>query len=549
MLTQIVLIAIMAVLGISEYVLANKYGKKTPRNIDFAETVIACLGFVILMLLYAGCTGILTSGFHLVDDHETLGIEYNINAYDFWNALGIRLKEDLTGRFRPTYCLIRVIQTYVFRDNFFAWHVMYALISAATLTLAYIYARVRGSYIWMAYAGAMAVFFGGGQSAVLWRLGPQEGMGILLLVAVIIGMIRYKKHRTLLGTVLLSVATVLLGGAKESFLVILPFLPVLLILWDLDAQENVGISDIRDSIKRNLSFICVSYLTFVADMIYILVNVNTKHIDEEYLGEAANIFGIYEYVRGVGASMLKSFLPYFVFLIIGNIIVLVRLYKHRKDENNGFIIRHLIAIVLIDILMATQIVLYVKIHMTERYIIPSSGYVAALWFIEIYRLSCEDKDISKRQKSIYFSLTALFAVILFAVRYNTVSIDYIYPGTTDQEMALDYARDGRDTEAILNKAGELADKDADIIIDLGVENDGAVATYLDKYYSLRNVYGVHWYNDPDEMPIPVDSADIYIGKSDRLISFMEEQNIDTGKYEQYEYGQYAAFKIIKIDKK
>ncbi len=538
MLTQIILISLMAAMFASEYLIYGRNHKGETPKLSRREVLIAALFFFVLMIGFAGATGILSSGYHLVDDHETLGIENNIASYGFWGAMYRRLQADLTGRFRPTYCIVRVIQTALFNHNFTAWHIMYAVISAFVSFMSYIYARIRSTPIWMAYVVSIAVYIGGGQSSVMWRLGPQEGIGLIFLATTVFGMLWYRQKRSLVRLIALTVSTILLSGSKESFLVLIPFLPILFVIWDLDTPENTGWSDIRIVIKKYLAYFIISWFIFVADMLYIFLYVNTRHIDQEYMGEAAESFGIMDYAKGIGASMLRGFLPYFIFFILGNIVIIMILYRHRKDENKTFMIRHLTALILTDILMMSQIALYAKIRMRERYIIPASLFAAALWFIEVCRLIREDES-SEMMKRIYTAAGILFAISLFAARYDTYYVQYIYPGRSDQAMAADYAIDGHQTEDFLSKTAELASDDSVIIADLGVENDSSVAIYLQNYYGISDVYGINLYPSVDDMPVDISVADIYIGYPDHMIQLLEKNGISTSTMERYDYGPYT----------
>ena len=537
-MTQIILISLMVVMFATEYLIYGRNHKGETLKLSRVEILIAALFFLVLMIGFSGATGIFSSGYHLVDDHETLGIENNIASYGFWGAMGRRLQADLTGRFRPTYCIVRVIQTAVFEHNFTAWHIMYAVISAFVTFMAYIYARLRKTPIWMAYAASMAIYIGGGQSSVLWRLGPQEGIGLVFLVTTVFGMLWYRQKRSVTSLIVLTISTLLLSGSKESFLVLVPFLPVIFFSWDLDGVEDVGLSDILSIAKKYLAYIIISWGIFVADMLYILMFVNTRHIDQEYIGEAAENFGIMDYVKGIGASMLRGFLPYFIFFILGNIIVLVILYRQRRDEHKGFMIRHLMTLMLIDIFMMSQIVLYAKIRMRERYIIPASAFVAALWFIEICRL-LREAESGVLMKRIYTITGILFAVCLFAARYDTYYVQYIYPGKTDQAMATDYADDGRETGEFLAKTAEIAGDDKVVIADLGAENDGSAAMYLEAIYGISDVYGVNQYADVDDMPIDISDGDVYIGYPKYLVPLLEEHNIAVSDMDRYDYGPYT----------
>ncbi len=536
MLTQLILTGIIPILYLLEWRIRNRStsvitnGGKNPNTdlpLGIYECIIALVVSFALSISFAYFTGILKSGFHLVDDHETLGILKNIDSYGLAEALKIRLSADLYGRFRPTYCVIRVLQTYFFRSDYYAWHMMYAMITAFILYMGYIYARIRGVYIWMAYVEAVAVYIGGGQSAVMWRLGPQEGLGLLIFMITVMCLRWYRRKRSVFSFIVLTVLTILLGGAKEAFLVLIPCLPAMLTVWDIEERESDTAMSVRRALYHNMGYICVTIAVCLTDVLFIVFGINTDYIDNQYLGEAAASFGLYDYIRGIGASVLRGFLPYFIIFIAANVIFIIQLCKSYRDSGRFHLLTHLFMFLTVDVMVAIQIVMYSKYHMRERYIIPSSLLVSALWYVGAFRLLREEHSAGIYR--IYKVLSVVFAGMLLLIKYDNSSNQYLYPGETDQDMALSYAADGSNITAALNYLGDMADG-REVCISMYGEHAASASMYLNHFYDMGDNILI---SDPDET---VYSDDIlYLGYTEDMMSMTDDRGmaIDTSRIHQY----------------
>ncbi len=530
MLTQIILISIIPILYLAEYRIRRR-DTSVSFSIGKYEYIIALAVACALSISFAYFTGILSSGFHLVDDYEALAIEDNIDAFGLWGALKMRLSADLYGRFRPTYCIIRVFQTYIFRSDYQAWHMMYAIITALILYMAYIYARTRGAHMWMAYVAAVAVFIGGGQSSVMWRLGPQEGLGLLLFMTALMCLMWYRRNRSVVSLIILTILTILLSGSKEAFLVLLPCLPAMLVIWDVEEQDHASFRTIVQAIGHNIVYICITVTICVADILFIMFGINTEYIDDQYLGEAAASFGLYDYIRGIGASVLRGFLPYFIIALAANILFIILICRHRRDAGKSYLIRHILILLLADVMVAVQIIMYSKYHMNERYIIPSSMFVAALWYIGAFRLIAQEQD--GKTGRIYMILSVVFAIVLFLIRYDTVAVQYLYPGATDQAMALSYAADGRDITAALDYLGETAGG-GDVCISMYGEHAASASSYLKHFYDMGDRIRV---SEPDDTVFSDEMA--YLVYTADVMAITDDQGVAVDGSRIHKYGEYT----------
>ncbi|MBQ8945691.1 MAG: hypothetical protein IJ058_13765 [Lachnospiraceae bacterium] len=534
MYTRAALLLILFILGAFEYAALTGKIKRDIKALSCKEIMISSALSLVLMLLFAGMTGILGSEYHFVDDHELLDIKNSFLVRGFWGTLGKFIRNDLTIRFRPTYYLIRVIQTWLFRDNFFAWHVMYAVIAAVCLELPYVYARSGGCPMWLSYVFSMMIYVGGGQSPALWRLGPQEAFGMILLLLVMIALRSFFQKGGAVRLAAFLITMILLAGVKESFLVVLPFLPVVLIKWEVERSGEFSFAGLKAAIQKYAVLTAVTLVVFAASVCIILFKVGTNEIG--YAGIDSS-FAVIDYIIGICRIVTGSMRPYIFVWIAGNLLVAASLWVNWTDFGSTEKFSVITDTVICDMLMAMQLVLYAKSGMTERYLLPASLFVGSFWFLTIYRLYMTQP----LQGNIFvYSVLSLAIAVIMIFNVNDVKrIPYIYTGRNDQQMALNYARDGAATTEMLNKVGELAGKEDNIVADIIYEADISAAVYLKDRFDLDNVYAYGEYGSAEEIPVDMKDVVFFIGYPDVLESRIAEYGMQREDFTEYRYFIYA----------
>ena len=93
------------------------------------EYSIAFVLFFLLVFVLLLATGTITSGWHLVDDHEYVEYLLQMKAPggSLLSCMGDVLRADFTSRFRPLYYILRVTLTAVIGSNLVVWSVIKAL--------------------------------------------------------------------------------------------------------------------------------------------------------------------------------------------------------------------------------------------------------------------------------------------------------------------------------------------------------------------------------------------------------------------------------------
>lgn len=242
------------------------------------EGFCALLVIMTAIIVFEYRSGILGCGYHFVDDHEIFALNAKFGEKGLIQTLIDSIIGDFSIRFRPTYQLIRTLEAFICGTSLLAWHLFHMLLMISTFFLTYVFARTMNCSILSSLLFTL-VSLVGQQSSVIWRLGPQEGIGILLLMLTLLSLIRYSTKSTTGNLILSIVATVLLGGIKESFLLLLPILPVFLIFLDLkNAKEGFHINAVTKAFVRRKAYVVATFAVGLVDLSIILFYVGTCSI-------------------------------------------------------------------------------------------------------------------------------------------------------------------------------------------------------------------------------------------------------------------------------
>lgn len=514
----------------------NRLIKKGKKISTRWEYLFFFLFYSTLLFLSMKLMGILDSGYHLIDDHEVYSIRNDFTAMGFWNTLLKWLKNDLHIRFRCTYIIIRVIECYFLGAHFFLWHILYTFLSALSLFFSYVYARKMGCRMWLSYLFSLLIFWGS-QMAVFWRLGPQENWGVMLFMLTFILLLNYIQRKSPGRLCLLVVSTLLLSGIKESFLLLLPLLPFLAVLWELRSRKSkFDWTNIKNAFLKNQVYAYITWFIFIINILIIIFYVGTNEIN--YAGIDTS-FGLMDYLIKVWEICLGSFRKYFLMTIIGFFILIIpciiRMCKAHTPASQWLFLAS--SCLLFAYITGTQLILHAKSGMYERYLLPATIGFCLFWIIDFgYYV-----DFFSKIKLVY-------------VLYIFLTISVMVLGTDIWARGLDYGQEGKDTTALFSKITEYADSHPKIISVIGYEADYSAALYLQEQYSIDEVYNVYYSGLQDGIvydAYPLDTlerkqisfqdADIYIGYPDKIQLLLEEYRLDTADYIIHSYGRFALF--------
>lgn len=139
------------------------------------EYLLVSLFFALMVFSLLLSTGTITSGWHMVDDHEFLEYQIELSRSEgtVFTCIQKALEEDIGSRFRPLYYIFRVILTTFFGSNLVVWSIFKAIEIVISFIFLYLCARTLKCTVFYSIIFTMVVMVGP-QSVVWWKLGPQE---------------------------------------------------------------------------------------------------------------------------------------------------------------------------------------------------------------------------------------------------------------------------------------------------------------------------------------------------------------------------------------
>ena len=501
MITVTVLLSVLALLGIYEI------NCKEHKKLSAKEMTLVILLFAFAVFVFLCYTGVLFCGYQLIDDHELYYFKHEMNRTGFFPAMVDVIKGDLHKRYRVLYYVIRMIQCRIFGTNFTAWHIMYGFISVINLSLAYYYARKRGVHVFYAYLFAISILTWGGQKAIIWRLGPQENLGMIFLFGTVICLRNYYESSRKGYLISAFILTLLVCGIKESFVLILPGLPILLLIWQMQDDEGQKLCKaIISWFKKYFAYIIYTYLLFLASLIIIVFFIGTNEF--EYVGIAQGS-GLSEYFHGINSIIVNDIGLHS--LLIAVLLLLMLASAIRARELKAFKWWQILTIILFAGMVFMQLILYTESGMYERYAVPTVVYIFGFVFIGLKDIYLTSKD----RYNVFLVVILLFS-ILFTLNYDCES------------GARNFAYGGNLTGDIISTVRDRYSEGDRILVDMGGsgEYNISITTCLEEEYGIKMAYGAETLSDgvfydnylPEEggaSPISLEEADIVV-RSDNL---------------------------------
>lgn len=320
--------------------------------------------FVFGLLLI---TGTLFSGVHFVDDHEMMRFVAHMEKNGFWSCVRYEVNRDLGMRFRPLYYFVRICLTTVLGYNYFAWAVFTAGTIVVTLVMSYLCARKLGCNIFYAVLFALVIMVGP-QSVVWWKFGPQENIGMAVLMISVWCLLCWAEKEQIHYGIISGILFILLSLYKESFICLLPF-AVAVVFLEYWRKREYTFKGFLDGIKKYWLFCVILAFVGVMEVGIILFGVGTNQTG--YVGLDTDI-GLYEYTV-IWMDCFKGPLKWFVLFGLIMIAVMLTRLNRWKEWLNGAVIT--------VVIMVPQVIVYNMTGLSERYILPwSLGYA---WFLII----------------------------------------------------------------------------------------------------------------------------------------------------------------------
>lgn len=374
----------------------------------YCELVGIIFFFTTIVFMILAVTGTLTSGIHMVDDHEFLEWFYDtrINGIPLSDEIERVLSNDMSMRFRPLYIVIRVLCAYIFGSNMFGLSILNAIWIIVCMIFLYYCGRIMGAG---KFASCMFAFISlvGYQSVVWWKLGPQESFGSMLFAMGFYFMLRWLQDGKAGNAFFSLLIFFLMSNYKESYVLTLPFCGAYILY--VVSQDIRKLSDWK-IIFKNLKGKYWYLIGLLACFIYAVAAIILTTKVTGYDGfDVRDSLSIREYLE-VFSHSLNGDLKWYKYFTLLFVAVLLTFWDDLKKLWKEFL--------LLLVFLMPQFALYAQTGIAERYMLPCTiGYS---WFFIIIILKWN--PLRGKRKAIY--LSGLILLLLANARAMVIEADY-----------------------------------------------------------------------------------------------------------------------------
>lgn len=324
---------------------------------------VFALGFVLMFGILIR-SGTLKSGYHFMDDHELIRMEYTLEHSDqsVPSLMHAMINNDFHWRFRPFYWVERVGCTAIFGSDLYLWNIYTGIKGVLAFALLVLTAgKLKfGRIISLLFA---SVIMFGPQFTPWYRSANQENTG-LLLCALVLWLISVQYHKGKYNGKLRNAAIVLsiilCGLVKESFTLCMPAF-IAFKFW-LEYTETPGDKFLK-CLRRNWGVYASVAAAFLCNVAWIMFRVGVDNVSYAGFQEGTRLS---EYLDGIWYSLtvfLKQYSITGIVLLALLIFGCFFIEKNMRKKYAGFAL-------IGCYVMGIQLVAHAKSLMWERYLIP-----------------------------------------------------------------------------------------------------------------------------------------------------------------------------------
>lgn len=486
----------------------EKLGKKKERLLIWSFFILLVAGVVTLM-------GTAVSGFHLVDDWEFARYVdiMTVEGKSLWECMKGAVGFDITIRFRPLYYINRVLMTAVFGINLTAMSVVKAAEIVLALGTLYYCARQMRCNVVYSLLFSLTVMVGY-QSAVWWKLGPQESYDIMMFSIGFYFLLRWLRTEKRRYEIFSIGALFLMSIYKEPFILLLPFVMLYTVYEQMKGQK-VTIPNLWNAVKARFSYLLIIGLIFLIEMILIVFVIGTNNYTYVGLDSAITLSEYGEIWSKAFHADLKWYGRF------GTLFFLITLTYWEQLKKLGWEILLALSVVL------PQVVSYSKTAMTERYILPAVFGFAFFYII----VCCNWKALSGKRRGVY-----MLGLLLMLAAHGRVMLReahyFAYRGNgiqTTLEKTLEYTKEHEDAK-VLSCFGPNIEGNRTIYHWMRIHGYDDVFYWTEEKLKIAKWFGEH--EDDQELFENIDVIVMY-NKEDRHWCY--EPSLDLSDFTEYKY--------------
>jgi hypothetical protein len=407
---------------------------------EFSLRFIVFISIAIALFAFLGLYGTISSGFHFVDNHEVVQInkDYSDANGNLFKVASTWVKNDLGGRFRPMYMIDNVFVDVFFKGNFFLISIYHTILMIFIAFFLFLVMRKNGFNVIESLAFPLIAFVGQ-QSAILWRLGPNESIGMWYLSLTLLSMVYSVKaiKYNRIFQILFCLFGSLMILCKESFLILTPAILLAYIYLEKNKSETITWPT---TIKKHFIEICILIAVFLGSLFFIFLNVNTENLGYAGIKGVAykSYFIAFKTLFFEGGIGLVSL------ILFSSSLVLNSVWGANKRE---VLIKHIWILLIAIIIVLPQVFLYGKSGIFERYFLPGILAWALLFAFSLKSIrQFIGITLSERHISIY--IWAEVALLLFLLFPRFINVT---------KEASQFTKEGKEVNTVLSFISQNVD--------------------------------------------------------------------------------------------
>lgn len=403
----------------------NKWLEKLDKR---SEVLLILFLAVLLVFGVTAGMGTLTCGWHLIDDHEFLRWYYEMKfegrgAADIIKEWIIR---DLDWRYEPLYYTNRILSCVLFGTNLEYYSILKSVEICVSCIFLYYCGRLMGGNKVHSFLFA-ALSLTGYQSAVWWKLGPQEAQCTLLFSVGFYCMLKWLRNGNIGWAIGSMIAFLAMCNYKESFIILVPFLLLYILYHDLDEDgEKITWSKVWKHIRNRLWYYLIMGAVFAVIILFIIFYVGVN--DYDMVGLDASV-PWKVYIEAFKDALQTDLKWYYRFGVLFFLILLTYWENLKKMWKE---------ILLTAAFLIPQIVIFGQVGIKERYILPS-----AIGFSMFFIIFVSKKSILSGKRKVVYQI-GIILLLMAHVRVALREADYYrYRGesiTTMLETVMEMSR-------------------------------------------------------------------------------------------------------------
>lgn len=435
----------------------NERIEKTGRKQEFL--LITLLSVLMVFGIIIGM-GTLTSGYHLVDDHEFLEWIYQMKyeGKSVWALIAKQLRQDFTWRYEPAYYASRILCTRIFGVSLTGYSLVKAVeITVSAIFLYYCGKRMGASKVYSFLFSALSLI--GYQSAVWWKIGPQESQCTMFFAIGFYCMLRFLENSKTGWAIGSLIFFFIMCNFKESFILLIPFLMLYVLYYELEKESGkLTWKKVWGCIQNRFWYLLILGIIFLVLVLVIVIFVGVNDYDK--VGLDASI-PVSVYVEALQSSFSNDLKWYKRFGILFMLILLTYWEDLKKLWKE---------ILLIAVFLLPQFIIFGQAGIGERYILPSSIGFALFFVIIIPRW----KPLSGKRRFVY-----VLGLLLLLAAHGRVAL-----------READYFRyRGQSVNTMLETVKELSGEDTKVLSCFRPNEEGNLTiNYWMLVHGYDNVY-------------------------------------------------------------